>query len=181
MNTRTGGNASNVLQVDSVDLSIRYRAAPQNMSLNVSAAVLKISLVNADNRPVSILYHTQLRPDHIHPSMCLSCQRPAVLSARGRWRTGSGCDPHISAGQLQPAQWLLSTDSDSRQRAARVMRCWAGSQPTWLPAIAIPDHQQSSSCCHTARRSSRWLWGANWVGQPVMIDIIQRTLCGVEW
>ena len=79
MNTRTGGNASNVLQVDSVDLSIRYRAAPQNMSLNVSAAVLKISLVNADNRPVSILYHTQLRPDHIHPSMCLSCQRPAVL------------------------------------------------------------------------------------------------------
>ena len=50
----TGGTSSEYL-VDSVELSFRYRAAPVNASGNNTPAVLKVSLVNADNRPVAVV------------------------------------------------------------------------------------------------------------------------------
>ena len=46
------GSASEV--VDSVELSFRYRA-PLNASTNNTAAVLKVSLVNADTKPVAVV------------------------------------------------------------------------------------------------------------------------------
>ena len=48
-------NASAPLLVDSIALSFRYRAAPLNASTNNTAAVLKISLTNNDNRPVAVV------------------------------------------------------------------------------------------------------------------------------
>lgn len=41
------------LVVDSVSVSFRYRAAPLNSSTNNTAAILKLSLTNNDNRPVA--------------------------------------------------------------------------------------------------------------------------------
>ena len=58
-----GGIATNEsarLVVDSVDMSFRYRAAPLNASTNNTAAVLKISLANNDNRPVATVASVSL-------------------------------------------------------------------------------------------------------------------------
>ena len=41
--------------LDSVEMTLRYRAAPLNASTNNTAAVLKVSLINADNRPVAVV------------------------------------------------------------------------------------------------------------------------------
>ena len=50
----SGATTSQYL-VDSVELSFRYRAAPVNASGNNTPAVLKVSLVNADTRPVVVV------------------------------------------------------------------------------------------------------------------------------
>jgi hypothetical protein len=41
--------------VDSLHLAFRYRAAPMNASNNNTPAVLKVSLINADTRPVAVV------------------------------------------------------------------------------------------------------------------------------
>jgi hypothetical protein len=41
--------------VDSIALAFRYRAVPLNVSTNNTAAVMKISLINADNEPVAVV------------------------------------------------------------------------------------------------------------------------------
>jgi len=41
--------------VDSIALTFRYRAAPLNASTNNTAAVMKINLVNVDNKPIGVV------------------------------------------------------------------------------------------------------------------------------
>ena len=100
VNRNTIGCGGSTMVVDSIAMTFRYRAAPPSASTNNTAALMKINLINSDNKPIGVVSAGLELGNFSTPG---AFSQPVVVNASGLKAICSG----FAKGSVNPRGRLL--------------------------------------------------------------------------